>query len=68
MSHRPSSPPRTRSLVRTSQRSRSAQQALNRAYELALPVLRKPVVTPPSATESTPVHRPRFVPQTLAGG
>jgi hypothetical protein len=68
MSHRPFAPPRTRSLVRTSQCSRSAQQALHRAYELALPVLREPLVTPATANESAPVYTRRFVPQTLVGG
>jgi hypothetical protein len=68
MSRRPPSQLRMRSLVRTSHRSRSEQQAFVRAYELALPVLRAPLAENLSAKEPTPVQRRRFVPQTLLGG
>jgi hypothetical protein len=67
MSSRPSSRPRLRSLVRTSHRSRSEQQAFSRAYELALPVLREPLVGILSAKGSMDQSR-RFVPQRLVGG
>ena len=67
MSHRPEAPPTPRSVVRTSQRTRSAPQALARAYELVLPVLRQPVAARPPATRSSPVAGPRVVSQPLAG-
>jgi hypothetical protein len=68
MSRRPSSPPRRRALVRLSQFSRSEQQALVRAYELALPVLRQPVAEKRSATDAQSVHTRRVFPQTRIGG
>jgi hypothetical protein len=68
MSRRPPSRPRLRSLVRTSQRSRSEPQALSRAYELALPILREPLAGNVSGKESTQDQRRHFVPQTLCGG
>jgi hypothetical protein len=61
------SPSRPRSLVRTSQRSRSEQQAFVRAYELALPILREPLAPDRSAKESAPIQKRRFVPQSLFG-
>ena len=69
MARRPPARSRTRSLVRTSQHSRSQQQALIRAYELALPVLRQPLAEDLSAKEPPPVPKGRFVPQAvLIGG
>jgi hypothetical protein len=68
MSDRPPSRPRRRALVRTSQRSRSDAQALQRAYELALPVVREPLAANSSAQGSNPVLRHRLVPQTSLGG
>jgi hypothetical protein len=65
MSRRAPSRPRTRSLVRTSQFSRSEQLALVRAYELALPVIRESVAETPSATRATRRCSPC---QTLVGG
>ena len=50
MSRRALSRPRQRTLVRTSQRSRLETQSLQRAYELALPVVRHVI----AATASTP--------------
>jgi hypothetical protein len=67
MSCRPPSRPRTRSLVRTSQLSRSEQQAVVRAYELALPVVREPVAQTPSATFASTSRRRSPCP-TLIGG
>jgi len=67
MSHRPAPPPRTRSLVRTSHCSRSAPHALARAYELALPILRRPVAAAPPAAAASPVPGHRVLPQSLTG-
>jgi len=55
MSRRAPSRPRHRTLVRISQRSRLEQQSLQRAYELALPVVAQPTVptgSPPIASPS----------------
>jgi hypothetical protein len=68
MSDRPPSRPRRRALVRTSQRSRSESQALQRAYELALPVVREPLAATTAAPGSNPVLSHRPVPQTSLGG
>ena len=67
MSDRPPSRPRRRALMRTSQRSRSEPQALRRAYELALPVLRQPLAAAAAAEGPAPSQSRRFVPQTLCG-
>jgi hypothetical protein len=67
MSLRPAASARHRSLVRTANGSRSAPQALARAYELALPVLRKPVAVPPPAAGGAAFPGPRVVPDVLAG-
>jgi len=68
MSRRRCSPPRQRSLVRTAQRSRSEHQALVRAYELALPVLRQPLTEKRSAQAAPSVPTRRVIPQTRIGG
>jgi hypothetical protein len=68
MSRRPSAPPQRRALVRTSQRSRLEQQALVRAYELTLPVLRRPVPEQRPVQESPSSHTRRLSPQTRLGG
>ena len=68
MSDRPPSPLRLRVLVRTTQRGRSELQALQRAYELALPVVRESLAADASAQESDPVLRCRVVPQRALGG
>jgi hypothetical protein len=68
MSRRPSAPRRRRSLLRSAQRTRSEQQALARAYELALPVLRKPLTEKHSAKDSQSMHTRPIVPQTRSGG
>jgi hypothetical protein len=65
MSRRAPSRSPTRSLVRTSQFSRSEQLALVRAYELALPVVRASVAETPSATRAARRCSPC---QTLVGG
>ena len=62
---RPPSRPRKRSLVRTSQLSRSEQQAVVRAYELALPVVRELLAESRSARFVSP-RRPHC--QSLIGG
>jgi hypothetical protein len=67
MSRLASSPSRRRSLIRTSQRSRSEQQALVRAYELALPILRRTVTETRSATAAPDPSR-CVIPQTRIGG
>jgi hypothetical protein len=64
----PPSRPRLRSLVRTSQRSRSERQALHRAYELALPVLRQPLAADSSVEEPAPVQQSLRIPNILCGG
>jgi hypothetical protein len=68
MSDRPPSRPRRRSLVRASQRSRSERQALHRAYELALPILRRPLAADSSAEEPAPVKQSLRIPNVLCGG
>jgi len=68
MSDRAPSRPSRRSLVRTSQRSRSEPQALRRAYELALPVVCEPLAAQSSAEVPNSVLAHRFVPQTTFGG
>jgi len=57
----------TRSLVRTSQRSRSEQELLDRAYELALPVVRRYLADTASA-KRRPTVESFPVPQKLVGG
>jgi hypothetical protein len=55
MSRRAPSRPRLRTLVRASQRSRLEQQSLQRAYELALPVVTHaiaPTVSMPNGSAS----------------
>jgi len=69
MSRRTLSRPRPRTLVRTSQRSRSEQQAFVRAYELALPILRESLAPNRPAKDSAPSQKKRhFAPQSLCGG
>jgi hypothetical protein len=68
MSRRSLARPRTRSLIRASQRCRCEQQALIRAYELALPVVREPLAEKRSAKAPTSVPMRHFVPQKLLGG
>jgi hypothetical protein len=66
MATRPSSRG-VRSLVRTSQRSRSESELLCRAYALALPMIRRRLADRSSARPRPGV--PSFpVPQTLVGG
>jgi hypothetical protein len=68
MSHRPAARPALRPLVRTSHFDRSQQQAIVRAYELALPIVRQPLTAKTSAQRATAAQGQHFVPQTLAGG
>ena len=68
MSRRPASRRRPRSLVRTSQRSRSEPQVFSRAYELVLPILREPLTGNVLGKDCTQNQRRRFVPQVLCGG
>ena len=68
MPRRAPSRPRLRSLVHTSQQSRSEQQAFVHAYELALPVLRASLPGKSSANKATPESMRRRVPQALIGG
>ncbi len=65
MSRRPPSRPRSRSLIRASQLSRSEQQAVVRAYELALPIVRERLAEKPSAKFASPRRSPC---QNLVGG
>ena len=51
MSRRAPPRPRQRTLVRTSQRSRLETESLQRAYELALPIIRQPL----APTNATPI-------------
>ena len=56
-----------RTLVRTTQRSRLEQECLGRAYELALPILRRRAADAPKP--QTRSYRCLFsVPQLLMGG
>jgi hypothetical protein len=58
---------RMRALIRASQRSRSEQEFLGRAYELALPILRRRLPDQSSAKPRPPLGS--FpVPQKLVGG
>lgn len=68
MPGRPSAPPPRRSLVRTSQRSRSEQEALIRAYELALPVVRQSVAGHSTPQDSPTGYQRRVGSQTGIGG
>ena len=52
MSGRARPRPRHRSVLRTSQPSRSEQQSVIRAYELALPILGQPTVEKPTSKSS----------------
>jgi hypothetical protein len=56
-----------RALVRTSQRCRLEQQLLERAYELALPVIRRRLADATSA-RSRPARESFPVPRKLVGG
>ena len=67
MSRRTPSRPRLRPLVRSSQFSRTEPQSLLRAYELALPVVRKTLADNRSAKVSSSAKSRRSVPQTLIG-
>lgn len=57
MSRRAPSRPRIRTLVRATQRNRSQQESLCRAYELALPVVRQPLAQTGSANTASTNRR-----------
>jgi hypothetical protein len=65
MSRPPLAPPRRRLLLRSSHRCRSEQEALARAYELALPIVRKTISADRSPQNG---HPPVIVSQTCIGG
>lgn len=57
--------PRFRSVVRTSQRCRLERQALHRAYELALAILRRAWIADASAEAPAPVQKSHRIPNVL---
>ena len=58
MSTRPLARPSSRSVVRAVQVSRLQQQAVVRAYELALPIVRERLAEKPTAKFVSPPHSP----------
>jgi hypothetical protein len=68
MSRHPPSRRSPRCIVRTSHFSRSEQQALVRAYELALPILREPLSFEYVVKERGPVPQRRCDSRVLLGG